>query len=120
MPLSANIPLVCGLVSDEVGQRADLAGFRRRGPSHVKLNLFACAQAVLIGPLLVAGRIEEEEAENVDVPHPVDPSHEACGGGRLQVGRGPRRDAAVHVRLHDWGLRDVEHPHLRPHLPLCA
>ena len=35
--------------------------------------LLAVCQANLVGPLIVAGREEEDQAEDVDIQHPVDP-----------------------------------------------
>ena len=42
----------------------------------VLLPILDVDQALLVDALLVAGREEEEQAGDVDVPHPVDPGHE--------------------------------------------
>ena len=72
--------LVLGLVSDEVSQGAHLTRLRGRcGSSHVKLHLLPGAEVVLVAPVLVAGGVEEDEAEDVDVPKSVDARHETLG-----------------------------------------
>ena len=69
--------LVLGLVSDEVSQGAHLAGLLGGGvSSHVELHLLPGAEVVLVAPVLVAGGVEEDEAEDVDVPQSVDARHE--------------------------------------------
>ena len=64
-------------MSDEVRQGAHLAGLRGCcGSSHVELHLLPGAEVVLVAPVLVAGGVEEDEAEDVDVPQSVDARHE--------------------------------------------
>ena len=70
-------PLVLSLVSDEVSQGAHLAGLRGGcRSSHVELHLLPGAEVVLVAPVLVAGGVQEDEAEDVDVPQSVHASHE--------------------------------------------
>ena len=69
--------LVSGLVSDEVCQRAELPRLLSCRSRHIKLNFLPRGRGrVLVGPGLVAGRVQEEEAEDVDVPQAVYPGHE--------------------------------------------
>ena len=64
-------------MSDEVSQGAHLARLRSGcGSSHVELHLLPGAEVVLVAPVLVAGGVEEDEAEDVDVPQSVHASHE--------------------------------------------
>ena len=75
-----NDSLVSGLMSDEICERAQLSWLLSRRPSHIKLNFLPRGWGgVLVGPGLVAGRIQEEEAEDVDVPQAVHPGHEPTG-----------------------------------------
>ena len=73
---------------NELGQRAHLAGGLGGGAGvDGELDLLAVASApgsaravlALLRPVLVRRRVEEDERENVDVPHPVDAGHEAGG-----------------------------------------
>ena len=78
MPSISRPTLVLGLMSDEIGQRAHLTGLRGcGGSSHVKLDLLARAEVVVVPPVLVAGSVEEDEAEDVDIPQSVHSSHES-------------------------------------------
>ena len=57
--------LVCGLVSDEIRQGTQLSWLLSCWPCNVKLDLFPGGRGgVLISPCLVAGGVEEEEAED--------------------------------------------------------
>lgn len=93
--------LVCGLVSDEIRQRTQLSWLLSCWPCHVKFDLFPGGRGgVLISPGLVAGGIEEEEAEDVDVPQAVHPGHEPAGvlqGSALTDVLVPLRSSFLHL-----------------------
>ena len=67
-------------MSDEVCQRAQLSRLLSSWSSNIKLDFLPRSRGrILVCPRLVAGRVQEEEAEDVDVPQAVHSGHETTG-----------------------------------------